>query len=318
MTLISVIIPVKNGEATIQNCLTSIFKQTVAQKLEVIILDSASTDNTLHFVKKFPVQVFHINPNEFDHGLTRNYGVSLAKGEFVYFTVQDAALADEFVLERMLIHFADKKISAIVGMQATPANSDNDPSIWFKRVSVPKIEVRYFPDGGFNKLSSQQKYLLSNWDNVNAMYRKQSLINVPFRETSYSEDWFWAFDALSVGMKLIRDPSCVSFHYHHQYFSYTFKVALILNYNHYLFFDVIPKYPNFLKALLFALYRTYKADNIGFTDKFYWSYYNLRKSIASFLSVLCFRLAFSIGNTKGIEKLYKLIIKKVPQGKIKP
>jgi len=87
---ISIIIPVKNGISTIEACLSEIFKQTLISDTEVIIIDSGSTDSTLEIVKKYPIILHQIPPEEFGHGKTRNLGVSIAKGEFVVMTVQDA------------------------------------------------------------------------------------------------------------------------------------------------------------------------------------------------------------------------------------
>jgi rhamnosyltransferase len=87
---ISVIIPVKNGVATLERCLQSIADQTIANNTEIIILNSMSTDNSMDIARKFNARIIDIPEGTFDHGLTRNIGVQQASGEFVYLTVQDA------------------------------------------------------------------------------------------------------------------------------------------------------------------------------------------------------------------------------------
>ncbi len=82
-TLISIVIPVKDGISTIKQCLDAIFAQTLIDQTEVIIIDSGSTDGTLDIINLYPVRLYQIPPGTFNHGATRNYGVSLTKGEFV-------------------------------------------------------------------------------------------------------------------------------------------------------------------------------------------------------------------------------------------
>ena len=57
---ISVIIPVKNGAATLQKNLESIKSQTISNDIEIIILDSQSTDSSIEICSKFNVKIFSI------------------------------------------------------------------------------------------------------------------------------------------------------------------------------------------------------------------------------------------------------------------
>ena len=54
--LISVVIPTKNSSRTLEQCLKSIFGQTY-KNIEVVIVDSKSTDNTLHIATRMQCEV---------------------------------------------------------------------------------------------------------------------------------------------------------------------------------------------------------------------------------------------------------------------
>ncbi len=78
--------------------------------MEVIVIDSGSTDGTLDLLKNYDIARPSPESKEFNHGETRNLGMQLSKGRFVVMTVQDATPADEFWLELMHAHFDDPDI----------------------------------------------------------------------------------------------------------------------------------------------------------------------------------------------------------------
>ncbi|HLZ88539.1 MAG TPA: glycosyltransferase, partial [Puia sp.] len=142
---ISVIIPVKNGATTIGQCLEALFGQSVRQRMEVILIDSGSTDGTLEIAAGFPVKIVRIEPAGFDHGLTRNLAVGHATGDLVYLTVQDARLADARALERMAAWFRDPAVMAVCGIQGVPHEKDTNPVYWYRPVSAPTVDRLQFP-----------------------------------------------------------------------------------------------------------------------------------------------------------------------------
>src|SRR4051812_45617109 len=87
---ISVVIPVKNGAYWLDECIQGIMQQTLFHQTEIIAIDSGSTDRSVEILEKYPVRIYRILPADFNHGLTRNYGAQLSRGEYVVMTVQDA------------------------------------------------------------------------------------------------------------------------------------------------------------------------------------------------------------------------------------
>ena len=86
--LISVVIPVYNGERYIGEAIKSVLAQK-HRPLEIIVIDDGSTDGTAKIIQQFgdPVQ-YHYQPNA-GLGATRNAGATIAKGEFLAFLDAD-------------------------------------------------------------------------------------------------------------------------------------------------------------------------------------------------------------------------------------
>jgi len=315
--LISVVIPVKNGAQTLHKCLASIKDQTIANDIELIILDSCSTDTSKQIALEFGATVIDILPETFNHGLTRNEALKYTTGELIYYTVQDASIADNNMLERMCMHFNDRTVQSVCAHQAIPHDLDKNPALWFRRMTQPVPEVRYFPNGGFERLSKQQQLNYRFWDNVCAMYRKEILVKLPFMETDYSEDCLWADMALKNGYKIIKDPSLVVYHYHHLRFGYTYKTYFIINYYFFNFFGALPSYPKLIKPMLIRINILRKENALKITQKLYWCLHNMSALVAQWLSVWVFKMSFMLRGGAGLKKMYKVICKTVPQGKQK-
>ena len=57
LPLVSVIIPVLNGERTIRECLVSFLRMDYpSEQREILVVDNGSTDRTAEIIKSFPVR----------------------------------------------------------------------------------------------------------------------------------------------------------------------------------------------------------------------------------------------------------------------
>lgn len=98
--VISVIVPVHNGEETIKRCINSILKQKY-ENIEIIVVDDNSTDSTNDIVKELSEKSANITCIKLTEGskgvsYARNIGLDIAKGEYIGFVD-----ADDFISENM-------------------------------------------------------------------------------------------------------------------------------------------------------------------------------------------------------------------------
>jgi rhamnosyltransferase len=275
--VISIVIPTKNGEHTIKKCLTGLAQQTY-KKVEVIVVDSGSSDKTITIASKFSfVRIYQIEPSEFNHGLTRNFGISKAAGEYVVMTVQDAYPTDEHWLERMLYHFKDLEVIGVCGQQVVPHDLNKNPHDWFRPFTKPIPRVVHFTDlSDIDSFSPQELRDACGWDNVNAMYKKSALKEFPFSEVSFGEDMAWAKSVVLSGKKIIYDYNCRVYHYHHGTYDYAYKRTLTVLYFIYKNFGYVRQVRYTAIDYLKIIYR-----NFRYKVSPRWIYFNWNRMRAS-------------------------------------
>ncbi|WP_373231280.1 glycosyltransferase family 2 protein [Cohnella sp.] len=95
--LVSVVIPIYNGEKYISETIRSVMDQTYAD-LEVLCIIDGTKDQSLNLIKKLGDERFKIFEHE-NRGATytRNRGLSLAAGEYIIFLDQDDVIKPEFI-----------------------------------------------------------------------------------------------------------------------------------------------------------------------------------------------------------------------------
>lgn len=101
--MISIVVPVYNGEKYIEDCLKSILFQTYTD-WELLLIDNASTDNSLQMCRDYAVrdervQVLHQHHN-MGVSVARNLGIEKARGEFITFIDIDDWIEPDY-LEKM-------------------------------------------------------------------------------------------------------------------------------------------------------------------------------------------------------------------------
>ena len=81
---VSVIIPNYNGKKYIKDCITSLKEQTIADRMEIILVDNASEDGSSLMALEADERVI-VLPLDDNYGFSRavNEGIKLAKAPFV-------------------------------------------------------------------------------------------------------------------------------------------------------------------------------------------------------------------------------------------
>lgn len=116
--LVSVIIPTKNSELFIENCLESIKNQSY-KNIEIIVIDNNSTDSTKKISEKFTDKVFTKGP---ERSAQRNFGFSKSLGKWLMYIDSDMILSDNLI-EKCVNNCKNNKIQALYIKEVILGNS---------------------------------------------------------------------------------------------------------------------------------------------------------------------------------------------------
>lgn len=121
---VSVVIPAYNGGQELDELLSMLEKQTDIAKLEIIVVDSGSKDDTVQRCKKHQVHLIQIPNSEFSHSGARNMGADAASGDILLFMTQDAKPTSETWIANMIKPLLDGEVVAVTPTEKVPENTD--------------------------------------------------------------------------------------------------------------------------------------------------------------------------------------------------
>ena len=209
---ISAVIPVLNGGRRLGQLLEKLKQQKKVRDVEIIVLDSGSTDGSTDTARAAGARVIEIPKGTFSHGGTRQLGAEQAKGEYLLFTVQDAVPATDYLLFRMTrIMEQHSELMVLSGRQVVNGEAD-----LYSRWSITTMysalqlskDMKYSlrcPDL-FDELPETSKRSLSFVDDVCACYRASAVRKYGFARIENAED-------IEIGIRLLKGGHSLGFLY---------------------------------------------------------------------------------------------------------
>ena len=113
---LSIVIRCHNEAKHIGRLLEDIGRQTVGD-VEIIVVDSGSTDGTLGIVGSYPAKIVHIRHEDFTFGRSLNRGCAEARGEILVFASAHVYPVHRNWLERLVAPFEDPRVAVSYGRQ---------------------------------------------------------------------------------------------------------------------------------------------------------------------------------------------------------
>ena len=197
----SIVIRAYNEEKHIARLLTGILEQTV-KDVQIILVDSGSQDDTVAIASRFPVDIVHIQPQDFTFGRSLNLGIAAARAERVVMASAHVYPVYPDWLEKLLEPFADPQIGLSYGKQRGGETS---------KYSEHQVFRSWFPDQSVPR----QAHPFCN--NANAAIRRSLWQQHPYDEQLTGlEDLAWARWLLTQGQSLAYAAEAEIIHVHNE------------------------------------------------------------------------------------------------------
>lgn len=209
---VSVVVPTKDAGAGFEGLLSRIDDQDYPAPVEVVVVDSGSTDGTRERAREFGATVRRIDPDEFHHARTRNYGAECASNEIVVFTVQDARPLDGAWLRRLVGALEEDGVGVVYGRQVAYPDAKPMDRFFYEYFYPP--EPRTVTPG---EIADYRRFYLQNVfiSDVTAAVPRAVWASVRFDPgTPMSEDKELAIRLLEAGYSLRYEPAAAVHHSH--------------------------------------------------------------------------------------------------------
>ena len=130
MVQISIIVPVYNAEKYLERCVNSILRALEGFKSEILLIDNKSTDNSYKLIqkyhKKYPGLIHALQCMTPGAGSVRNYGVTEARGKYIWFVDADDEISPTSVSKLMKVAEEKRADLVMLGMKRIYADGHTD------------------------------------------------------------------------------------------------------------------------------------------------------------------------------------------------
>jgi len=252
--VVSIALLTRNGAETLPAVLDALWRQRVPFPIEIVAVDSGSTDGTLAILRKRAARVIEIPPASFNHGTTRNLAMDACAGEFVVLLVQDAEPVGDQWLNALLEPFIDDPLVAgtFARQQPRPDASEITRRYLARWIAgSPHRRTTASSATEFESLHPLVRMERSTIDNVCACIRRDVWVELPFREVKIGEDVAWGRDVILAGYRLAYAPDAVVIHSHDRSPRYEYTRTRDLHEHLGELFDVhtIPTFGSLVRAI---------------------------------------------------------------------
>lgn len=208
--MISVVIPVKDGGQDLVRCLDAIRAQRLKRPVEIVVVDSGSSDGSIAVARARGALVHEIAPHEFNHGAARNLGAGLSSGEILVFISQDAYPVDQQWLSQLTAPLRGAPtVAGVYGRQLAHEGA-TPPEVFF-------LDFLYGPTPRRQALSTTLGVSMDTtlFSNVNSAMPRNIWERYRFvDDIIMSEDQEWSRRVLLDGYTVVYEPEAAVRHSH--------------------------------------------------------------------------------------------------------
>jgi GT2 family glycosyltransferase len=215
---LSIIIVTWNTADTTLKCIQSIKKNLLNFNYEIIVVDNASTDDTLAKLKKESGLIVLENKVNLGFGAGNNIGAKIAKGEYLLFLNSDMELVDNKLIE-MYKYLIENPDIGIIAPKFLNFDLTEQGSVFPPQTCLNAFREFWLGQKAYSKYTPKSNLPLEVFSlSGGAMMVKKSLFNQiggwDKRYFMYFEDLELCRQVRKLGYKIYYFPECRFIHRH--------------------------------------------------------------------------------------------------------
>lgn len=204
METVGIVIRTLNESELIGSCLDALRGQALRVDLDVVVVDSGSTDGTVEIARGHGARVVELPPERFDYSTALNLGIEQARGELVLSLSAHAVPIGDGWLETMLAPLADPGVAAVASRQVPWAGAP-----WQE---VHRLGQQF---GEASCVYADENADDVVFSNAASAIRRSVWEHYPFLLPA-AEDLEWAQRVMAAGWRIVYEARASVYHSHHE------------------------------------------------------------------------------------------------------
>jgi glycosyltransferase involved in cell wall biosynthesis len=201
---IGVVIRTLNESELIARCLETLAAQRGGFDLDVVVVDSGSTDSTLEIARAHGVRIVELPPGDFDYSRALNLGIEAVGGDLVASLSAHAIPLDDHWLEQMAAPFENERVAGVSCRQVPWPDA---PWQEVHRLAIQFLDASsVYADAGSDRIV---------FSNAASLVRRSVWLDHPFTLPA-AEDLDWARRVIAAGWKIVYESRTAVYHSHYE------------------------------------------------------------------------------------------------------
>jgi rhamnosyltransferase len=194
---LTALIRCRDEERGIGPLIDGLRSQTIADSLEIVVIDSGSQDGTLDEVRRRGIKPLQIPSSEFTYGRALNLAAAAASAPLCLSISAHVRLLDNGWAGRVVDAFTDERVACAYGPRREPKG--------LRPLTEPLLQ----------DVTHAEAHPLWGYSNSSGTFRRELWERRPFDERlPYDEDLEWAWHWLREGWLVRLDPALAVYHSH--------------------------------------------------------------------------------------------------------
>ena len=207
---IDVLIPVYKPDKSFDTVISRLLNQKIkVNKIIIINTVDHKSGELKNIWNSDKILIKNIQKSEFNHGLTRNYGMTLSDADYVMCMTQDAIPADRHLIDQLIKVFENEDVIVAYAKQI-PRKDCKYVERYTRAFNYPDEDIVKTRDS-IDTMGIKAIFC----SDVCAMYDRNKYFEIGgFRKADFNEDMLFAYDAITSGKKVYYESKASVIHSH--------------------------------------------------------------------------------------------------------